>query len=231
MPCPHEQSLHGFLNCESTSGWHLELCPKAMSTLLYYPEVSHTGHARYIHNLQRTNQPWRGGRNDTWDNSWAFPLINNWLHAKHNHGQELGLPMFRGSVRVFGVRRPLVNVNSIKVSIQSIGLYRGNQDSPDQTTSNQSYFFLYIESSKSGARDQSRAPCWWQHWQWRCGQHVDWQLRVHRAQPRQLSQPLFPHLSHAATNRRIVFFNSNHNCWNIMHLCTASSFQSSAGKF
>ena len=44
------------------------------------------------------------------------------------------------------------------------------------------------------------------------------------------AQPLFPHLNHAATNRRIVFFNSNHNCWNIMHLCT-SSFQSITGKF
>ena len=55
-----------------------------------------------------------------------------------------------------------MNVNSIKVSIQSIGLYRGNQDSPDQTTSNQSvvsfrWFFYYILKVQRVGQQESRA--------------------------------------------------------------------------
>ena len=46
MPCPQEQCLHGFLNCESTSGRLLELCPKAMSTLLSRGE-SHRSRSLY----------------------------------------------------------------------------------------------------------------------------------------------------------------------------------------
>ena len=99
------------------------------------------------------------------DDSWAFPLMTSrqaqsWPRTRASHVSWI----------YQSVWRPLVNVNSIKVSIQSIiGLYQPEQSRPDNQQSEWTLvFFLYIESSKCGpARDQSRASllmvkatCW-----------------------------------------------------------------------
>ena len=157
------------------------------------------------------------------DNSWAFPLINNWLHAKHDHDQELGLPMFRGSIRVFGDHWWAWTVSRYLSRVLFV-FTRAVQTRQPAIRVDLSFFSIYWKFKMwASKRPKQSLP-------------VDgegnmltdsWVSTEPQPSP---AQPLFPHLNHAATNRRIVFFNSNHNCWNIMHLCT-SSFQSITGKF